>query len=185
MALLFVLVILFITFLYTGLRIKELSSRADTVQAQIFVKEKEITELKSRLAQSKDEMDKLIKGRLPTAMKLVPDKVLAVNSDLIKNIVFTEVKPDGARQYEYKLVVENRSRKIIIPKFRLLIFDKYGLQIGMDQVLSGEELGPGESRSYSSKVDFFIKEDPAYFHVSGAIPSGAKRLQSLLNNQPH
>ena len=182
---LFVLVILFITFLYTGLRIKELSSRADTVQAQIFLKEKEIAELKSSLAQSKDEMDKLIKDRLPTAMKLVPDKVLAVNTDFIKNIVFTEVKPDGAKQYEYKLVVENHSHKIIIPKFRLLIFDKYGLQIGMDQVLSGEELGPGESRSYSSKVDFFIKEDPAYFYVSSAIPSGAKRLQSLLNSQPH
>lgn len=184
MALVVVLVILFVTFAYTGLQIEALSTRADAIQAQLFLKEKEIAELKSHLTQSKDELDKLIKGRLPTAMKLVPDKVLAVNTDNIKNIVFTEVKQDGVKRYEYKLVVENHSHKIIIPKFRLLIFDKYGLQIGVDQLLSGEELGPGESRSYSSKVDFFIKEDPAYFHVSSTIPSGAQRMQSLLNNQP-
>jgi hypothetical protein len=90
------------------------------------------------------------------------------------------VNHDGSRQYEYKLVVENRSHKVIVPKFRLLIFDKYGVQIGMDQILKDQELDPGESRSYSSKVNFFMKEEPAYFHVSSMIPAGAARLQDLL-----
>jgi len=105
--------------------------------------------------------------------------VLAVNKDLIKNIVFTVVNHDGAKQYEYKLVMENHSQTRIVPKFRLLIFDKYGVQIGLDQVLTSEELAPGESRSYSSKVDFFMKEEPAYFDVSSMIPTGAERLQSV------
>lgn len=174
------LVILLITFVYSSLRIEELSGRVSSIQEQLFLKEKEVDELKSGLTHSKSELEALIKGRLPTVMKLVPDQVLAVNSDSIKNIVFTVVTQGGARQYEYKLVVENSSHNIVTPKFRLLIFDKYGVQIGIDQVLTGQELAPGESRSYSSKVDFFMKEEPAYFHVSSMIPAGAERLQSQL-----
>jgi hypothetical protein len=174
------LVILFISFVYSGSRIEALSTRSDLIQKDLFLKTKELDELKSKLAQSKSELEELIKGRLPSVMKLVPDKVLVVNKDLIKNIVFTVVNHDGTTQYEYKLVVENRTQSRIVPKFRLLIFDKYGVQIGIDQVLTSEELAPSESRSYSSKVDFFMKEEPAYFDVSGTIPAGAERLQSLL-----
>ena len=146
------------------------------MQVQLLAKEKQVNDLNSRLAKSKHELEELIKGRFPTVMQLVPDQVIAVNNDSIKNIVFTVVKHDGSRQYEYKLVVENRSRKIIVPKFRLLVFDKSGLQIGVDQVMSSEELGPGESRSYSSRVDFFMKEKPAYFYISDPIPVGAKNM---------
>ena len=156
--------ILFISFVYSGSRIESLSTQVDTVQKQLFLKNTELDELKSNLSQSKNQLEDLIKGRLPSVIKLVPDKVLAVNSEFIKNIVFTVVTPDGSRQYEYKLVVENPTHKTIVPKFRLLIFDKYGVQIGIDQVLTADELAPGESRSYSSRVDFFMKEEPAYFH---------------------
>ena len=180
LALLVMIVVLFISFVYAGSRIEELSNRVSAVQEKLFLKEKEIEELKSNLSQSNKQLQALINGRLPSVIKLEPDKVLAVNNDLIKNIVFTVVTQDGAKQYEYKLVVENQSRRIIIPKFRLLIFDQYGVQIGIDQVLTGEELSPGESRSYSSRVDFFMKEAPAYFQVSSMIPAGADRLQKLL-----
>ena len=182
-ALLVTLVILFLSFVYSSSRIEALSTLSDSLQQQLFRKTKEVDELKSNLAQSKKELEDLIKGRLPSVIKLVPDKVLAVNSDFIKNIVFTIVTPDRSKQYEYKLVVENRTHKTIVPKFRLLIFDKYGVQIGIDQVLTSDELAPGESRSYSSKVDFFMKQEPAYFHVSSMIPAGAERLQSLLNKK--
>ena len=180
LALLIMIVVLFISFVYAGSRIEELSSRASAVQEKLFLKEKEVEELKANLTKSKNELEALINGRLPSVIKLEPDKVLAVNNDLIKNIVFTVVTQDGVRQYEYKLVVENQSRKMIVPKFRLLIFDKYGVQIGIDQVLTGDELAPGESRSYSSKVEFFMKEAPAYFQVSSMISDGAKRMQGLL-----
>jgi cell division protein FtsL len=179
-ALLTMIVILFITIVYTSSRIKVLSDQTGSLQQQLYIKEQEVDDLKSRLTQSKNEQDKLIEGRLPSVMKLVPDQVLAVNSDFIKNIVFTEVNEGGAKRYEYKLVVENPSHTVIVPKFRLLIFDKYGVQIGMDQVLRDEELGPGESRSYSSKVDFFMKEEPVYFHVSSTIPAGSERMQGIL-----
>lgn len=179
-ALLVTVAILIVSLAYSSSRIEELSRGADVMQAQLIAKEKQVNDMNSRLTQSKTELEELIKGRLPTVIKLVPDQVIAVNSDSIKNIVFSVVNHDGSRQYEYKLVVENRSRNIIVPKFRLLIFDKSGVQIGVDQVVSSEELAPGESRSYSSRVDFFMKEDPAYFYISAKIPVGAERMQSRL-----
>jgi len=179
-ALIVTLVVLFISFVYSGSRIEALSTRSDLVQQELIQKTKEVNELKADLGQTKKDMEELIKGRLPSVMQLVPDKVLAVKKDMIKNIVFTVVKHDGTKQYEYKLVVENHTHNKIVPKFRLLIFDKYGVQIGLDQVLTSDELAPGESRSYSKKVDFFMKEEPAYFDVSGMMPAGAESLQSLL-----
>ena len=180
LALVVAIVVMFISFVYAGARIEELSSRAGSIQKQLLLREKEIEELKADLEQSKNELQELIKGRLPSVLKLEPDEVLEVKNDLVKNIVFTVINHDGSRQYEYKLVAENHSSKSIVPKFRLMLFDKYGVQIGIDQVLNGEELAPGESRSYSSNVDFFMTEEPAYFQISSLIPAGAERLQTLL-----
>lgn len=170
---------LFILSVYTGSRIEVLSSRVDSLQQELFLKNKQADELASSLAQTKKQLEKLVKGRLPSVMKLEPDKVLEVNKDSIKNIVFTVVNHDGSKQYEYKLVLENHAKTVIVPKFRLLIFDKYGVQIGVDQVSTAEELDPGDSRSYSSKVDFFMNEVPAYFQVSGRVTAGAERLQGI------
>ena len=180
LALLAAIVILFISFVYYSSRIEKLTTQADAVQKQLYLKEQEVEELKSSLSNAQNEREKLIAGRLPSVMKLVPDKVLVVDGDYIKNIVFSVINQGGSRQYEYKLVVENPSHKNIVPKFRVLVFDKYGIQIGIDQVLKGDELAPGESRSYSSQVDFFMEEEPAYFHVSSLIPPGAERMENLL-----
>ena len=168
LALLITIVILFISFVYSSSRIAELTRRAGAIQDQLFLKEQEVEQLKSRLTHS-------------NLLKLVPDQVFAINRDSIKNIVFSVVSQGGSKIYEYKLVVENLSQQTFAPKFRVLVFDKDGIQIGIDQVLKGEKLAPGESRSYSSRVDLFMKEEPAYFHVSGTIPAGAERMQELLN----
>lgn len=169
LALLSTIVLLFISVVYSGSRIAILTKRADAIQDQLIRKEQEVDELKSRIAHS-------------SLTKLLPDQVLAVNRDFIKNIVFSVVTQGGSKTYEYKLVVENPSHEAIVPKFRVFIFDSDGLEIGLDQVLQGEELAPGESRSYSSKVDFFMQEEPAYFQVSSIIPAGAGRIQDLLIN---
>lgn len=171
-----VLVILFITFVYTGARIEALSNQVSSNQEQLVLKDKEINELNARLASSKHDLETLIQGRIPTVMKLVPDQVLTVNKDSIKNIVYTVVTQGDSKQYEYKLVMENLSHKNIAPNFRLLIFDKYGVEIGMDKISSGETLAPGESRSYSSKVNFFLAEEPAYFQFSSMDPAGERHM---------
>ena len=171
LALLITVVFLFIRFLYTSLRIEALTNQVNTVQEQLILKENENVKLKSSLAQSKDELKKVIAGRLPSVVRLEPDHVLEVKDDFIKNIVFTVVTQNRHKHYEYKLVVINPSRQIIVPKFKLLLFDKFGVQVGMDQVLKSAELAPGESRSYSSRVELSMDDEPAYFHVSTTMPA--------------
>ena len=77
-ALIVTLVVLFISFVYSGSRIEALSTRSDLVQQELIQKTKEVNELKADLGQTKKDMEELIKGRLPSVMQLVPDKVLAV-----------------------------------------------------------------------------------------------------------
>ncbi len=178
LALLVMMVILFITTIHNSSRIEKLSSRASITQEQLFLKEQEAEELKSQLAQSKNELENYMEGRLPGVMKLEPDQVLTIDKNIIKNIVFSVVTQNGSRQYEYKLVVENLSQKSAVPKFNVLVFDRYGVQVGMDQILKGEELFPGESRSYSSKVNFFMENEPVYFQVSSVIPGKMARMQN-------
>lgn len=173
-------VIFFITIVHNSSRIEKLSDRVSTAQEELFLKEQEAEELKARLDEAKKELDEYIEGRLPSVMKLEPDQVLTVNRESIKNIVFSVVTQNGVKVYEYKAVVENLSREPVVPKFRVLVFDQYGVQIGLDQVLKGEELAPGESRSYSSEVKLFMKEEPTYFQVTSLIPTKADYIQSLL-----
>lgn len=180
LALLFSVVIMFITLVYNGSRIDSLTSRANAAQEQLFLKEQKIEELSSRLAQSNSELERFLEGRLPSVMRLDVDQVLVINQGFLKNIVFSVVSQDGDRAHEYKLVLENLTHSNIVPKFRVLVFDKYGVQIGIDQVLTGDELAPGESRSYSSSVKFFMNEKPAYFKVSSLIPPEALHMQKLL-----
>ena len=166
LALLFTIVIFFISIVYSSSRIVELTHRLSSAQGELYLKQQEVDELKSRLTHS-------------NLTKFVSDKVLTVNKDFIKNIVFSVTTHGGSKIYEYRLVVENRSHETIKPKFGVLLFDKDGVEIAIDQILKGEELAPGESRSYSSKLDFFIKEQPEYFHVTNTILTGAERMQEV------
>lgn len=164
--LLVMIVILIISSAYSSLKIEKLSNRIVDVQEMLHVKEQEVEDLESQLVYSKNELEKYIEGRIPSVMSLYPDQVLVVEKDIIKNIVFSVVTQNGSEVYEYKLVVENLTKENIVPKFKVLIFDKYGVQIGIDQISEGDELAPGESRSYSSKVEFSMKSEPVYFQIS-------------------
>ncbi len=180
-ALLVTIIILIISSAYSSSRIEKLSKRVSDTQQQLFVKEQLVDSLKLQLGQSKIELENYIEGRIPSVMKLQPDQVLAVNKDIIKNIVFSVVRQNGTKVYEYKLVVENLTKEVLVPKFRVLVFDKYGIQIGLDKVSKGEELAPGESRSYSSRVEFSMKNEPVYFQVSSDIPRRtALRIQKYV-----
>ncbi len=168
--LLLLIIILIISRAYSSSQVDKLSNRVSSIQQQLFVKEEEVDDLRSQLTQLKGELKGYVEGRIPSVMSLVPDEVLEVNKDIIKNIVFSVIMQNGSKVYEYKLVMENLTKEIIVPKFKLLIFDKYGIQIGLDQVLKGEVLAPGESRSYSSKVEFFMNNEPVYFQVFSEAP---------------
>lgn len=154
------------TAVFTNLRIDFLTETNSDLQQKLFLSEQELTKIRPELEHARQELAQLIEDRLPNIRKLEPDQVLAINEDHIKNIVFTLIRRGNNTQYEYKLVIENHSKSKVSPKYRVLLFNKHGIQIGMDQVVAETELAPGESRSFSNVVKLFIKEDPVYFQIS-------------------
>ena len=162
------LIILFLTTLYFVTEISRLTALASTLRVQLEKDEQELSRLRPLLEKTKSELDSLVKGRFPHLTALEPDKVLNVNQGYVKNVVFNVVRQGRDKKFEYKLVMENLASHEIRPEFKIVVFDKLGVQIGQDEVSQPNGLMPGESRSYSSALRLFMDAEPAYFYLNGA-----------------
>jgi len=148
-----------------GAKIAGLSDTRSLLSQRLVDTEDELGQSQARLAKVEQELQALVEGRFPNLLPLVPDKVLGVGKHYVKNIVFTVIGDGRSRVYEYKLVMENPYNYPVYPDARLLVFDKLGIQTGIDEIKEKLELGPGESRSWSSTVDVFMNSEPRYFFV--------------------
>lgn len=148
-----------------GGRVSALSNANRTLTEELFRHEQEIKQLRPRLEASERELRMLMEGRLPNLHSLIPDQVIPVQERYIKNIVFTVVNQGEDESYEYKLVMENPGHQRIQPRFRLMIFDRMGVQVGVDEVDLSETLGAEESRSHASTLDVFMNSQPRYFAI--------------------
>lgn len=159
-----------------GGRVTSLSNANEVLGEELFKYEQELKELRPRLATSERELKMLMEGRFPHLTALTPDEVIPVGDQYVRNIVFTVTNHGSEQVYEYKLVMENPYRYKVHPNFRVLVFDKMGVQVGVDSVVAGEDLGVGESRSHSSILDVFMNSQPRYFAIDfesrGAPESG-------------
>jgi len=161
------LMVLLLVIIFSVVRISSLDRENDVLQTELIKARQELSQAGPELERTRKIVSEMTKGRLPHLLDLVPDKVLNINSPYLKNIVFTILNQNGTKSYEYKLVIENSTAKTIHPPAaRMLVFDRYGVQIGSAEVAGRVELAPGESRSQSSVIDRFIDEEPRYFYVS-------------------
>jgi hypothetical protein len=158
----FLLVVVSITL---GGRVTALSNSNRDLTEELFKHEQDIKLLRPRLEASERELAMLMEGRLPNLHSLIPDQVIPVQEQYIKNIVFTIVNRGDEKTYEYKLVMDNSAHLRIQPRFRVLVFDRMGVQVGVDEVELAESLGAGESRSYASTLDVFMNSMPRYFAI--------------------
>ena len=148
-----------------GGRVTTLANANRALTEELFRHEQEIRQLRPRLEASERELQMLMEGRLPNLHSLVPDQVIQVQEQYIKNIVFTVVNQGEDKIYEYKLVMDNADQLRIQPRFRVLVFDRMGVQVGVDEVELGDALGAGESRSHASTLDVFMDSQPRYFAI--------------------
>lgn len=158
----FLLVVVSITL---GGRVTALSNANRDLTEELFKHEQDIKLLRPRLEASERELTMLMEGRLPNLHSLIPDQVIPVQEQYIKNIVFTVVNRGDEKTYEYKLVMDNSAHQRIQPRFRVLVFDRMGVQVGGDEVELAEALGAGESRSHASTLDVFMNSQPRYFAI--------------------
>lgn len=160
------LLVLCFVIIFSFVRVSGLVKENDALQAELAKVRLELSQTGPELERARKTVSEMSKGRLPNLHDLVLDKVLNINGTYIKNIVFTVLNHNGTKGYEYKLVMENSTARSIHPAARLLVFNRYGVQIGSTEIAGRAELGPGESRSQSSGIDRFIDEEPRYFYIS-------------------
>ncbi|MCA1806026.1 MAG: hypothetical protein LC646_12025 [Xanthomonadaceae bacterium] len=148
-----------------GGRVTTLTNTNRALTEELFRHEQEIRQLRPRLEASERELQMLMEGRLPNLHSLIPDQVIQVQEQYIKNIVFTVVNQGEDNIYEYKLVMDNTAQLRIQPRFRVMVFDRMGVQVGVDDVELADALGAGESRSHASTLDVFMNSQPRYFAI--------------------
>ena len=91
----------------------------------------------------------------------------------LRSILFTRVGPKDNLGYEYRLTCHNGLAESIQPGYLVLVFNGVGIQIGSANVerspdwirLGSAGLAPGESCSFSGRIDLQFQDAPAYFLV--------------------
>lgn len=117
-----------------------------------------------------EELAALVQGRIPNLYPVALDQVIPVGSHHVKNVAFAQLREGGVPSYEFKLLLENDSETMAIPRVRLLLFDRLGVEIGRAVVAAGEGesadaeiLYPGTARSYGGSFALPRDAEPAYF----------------------
>ncbi|CAI8880780.1 hypothetical protein [Methylocaldum szegediense] len=132
----------------------------------------ELKALRPEVERLRAEIASLTASRLPNLAKLELDKVINLEMDYVKNIVFTVAGKGSDKHYEYKIVMENSGLSLVHPAVDILFFDRVGVQVGLSKIGFHEDGTPnldmlerGEVRSFSASVDLVDDAKPEYFRV--------------------
>lgn len=166
---------LFVVSLTLSVQVAKLANSKHLLQEGLVKSGAELEQMQTRMTEAEQELKAVVEGRFPNLMPLEPDKVFDVKQYYAKNIVFTVINNGNHKVYEYKLVMENSFDYPVYPNVRLLVFDKTGIQAGMDDINDEQELAPGESRSYSQSIDVFLNSDPSYFTLDFRTTNNKKK----------
>jgi len=159
------LLLLILVSIFSIARIDSLTTENNSMHAELFQAKQALQKADPELQRARKDLANLIKGQLPHLREFLPDRVLDVNAAYVKNVVFTVLHKNGETRYEYRVVMENTSETTAHPDARIFLFDQRGIQVGMSEIADHADLGPGESRAYSSVAERFIDEEPRYFYV--------------------
>ncbi len=163
----------FFTALLLGAQVYTLNRQNQELRSSLAQAEEALQRMTPEVQNLRNDLDTLIRGRLPRLRKLEYDRVLPLDDGYLKNMTFTEIINRDRRGHEYKLVTQNNTSTPLWPEVQLLIFNELGIQIGGAEIGTGQpnalkvnSLGVGEVRSYTGTVDLLDHTaTPAYFMV--------------------
>jgi len=130
----------------------------------------ELDLLRSQIGKLREDVAKKVYTRLPNLHPIVFDQVIPVESDQVKNIMFSESGIGEERFTEYRIVLYNTSPIVVRTRIDLMLFNQAGVQVGRARIGGTQDtpftivLDPSEVRSYSDKIE--IEEEhitPIYF----------------------
>lgn len=161
---------MFIVVLVLGVKLTTCGREATELMVLERKQARRLVELEPKIAELEQEVAQLVQSRLPNLRPLEFDKVFHIGEAYVKNIVFTMTGKDGARSYEYKIVMDNQDYLPVQPHVQILLFDRDGIQIGLsvfgvdeEGVPTAEILERGEVRSHVAEVGVTEEIVPEYF----------------------
>ena len=182
----------FFTALLLGTQVYTLNRQNQTLRSSLAQTEEELHRVTPELQKLRGDLDELVRGKLPRLRKLEYDRVLPLDDQYLKNIIFTEIMNRDSRGHEYKLVVQNNTGAPLWPEVQLLLFNEQGIQVGSAEIGTGQpnalkagSLGVGEVRSYTASMNLMDRSaTPAYFMIRLPESSGGEAI-SLETKKGH
>jgi len=159
------LLTLIVVSIYSSVRISDLNDSRRAIEYQLIDKNSELDALNPQLTKAKAELAALIEERFPNLIPLEINKVISIDKQYIKSVLFTTIMQDNRTEYKYLLVMENDTVKKIKPSFRVLLFDQFGVHAATKEKHDPKVLLPGESRDYTSGIEFFYDTEPKHFYI--------------------
>lgn len=135
--------------------------------------EGELTRTRDRLTELGTDLRVLLANRIPGIAQISFGRPTEVNDRYVRSLTLVRAGTGGEQWVEYNIVLENGRTTPVVPALRILLFDAAGLQTGIarpgvtDAVAPGAlaALAPGETRTYSGRVQAVRRAEPVYFLV--------------------
>ena len=151
------------------------SAEAERVESAAALRHKtaQLEQLQIRTDELNANLSALVQQRLPNLKELQFDTTFPIDDEYVRNVSFTRTGVENKWRYQYSMVLENRSRDIVVPKIRIILFDESGIQTGSIKITPGaatsnadlEYLEPAEIRAYTGEIPSEPGTDPRYFKV--------------------
>jgi hypothetical protein len=132
----------------------------------------ELEILRPQIQKLREDIAAMTQSRLPDLQPLEFDKVIPIEKDYVRNVVFSVAGKGDQKQYEYKLVMHNGTLNLLHPRVDILFFDRTGIQVGLSRIGVQKDGTPtlemidrGEIRSFFSHVDLTDNAQPEYFRL--------------------
>ncbi len=135
----------------------------------------QIGKLHSDLQKVKADNDSLVQGRIPGLTPLKYDEPYKMENQVLKSIIFTRTSYNNKNLYEYLAVVHNNTNEVIKPSSLLILFNKFGVEVGRSYIAISQDysgnnielisLEPGESHSFTGTIRMISDDEPAYFKL--------------------
>ncbi len=175
------LAVLFLSLLIVLIRLSMYAKEVHDLTVLQHKQEQELETLRPKVASLEAEIAELVKGRLPGLKPLEFDKVIPIDKQYVRNIIFTLIGTEEDRSYEYKLTLKNNNLTAVHPIVRVIFFDHLGIQMGHstigvdeDNVPTLDVLERGEVRSYTKVVSLPDGRQPRYFKIEVDLPEYQK-----------
>ena len=172
-ALLVVLVALAVVGVLIYFKMEHYRSEAQRLTIDLRQAEAEFTRAQEKLTEMNNDLRILLADRIPGVAELSMNRQLEINDQYVRNITFVQSGTGDSKAIDFSAVLENSRTENVLPNVSILLFDESGLQTGAARLtkeqaitpVDNPELQPGETRTYSGRIELRRETPSKYFVV--------------------